>query len=80
MAELAGLPSTVLERARELLIELEDQGLSHRAKQVLNMESLFATDFRQEILRLEPEKLTPMEAMQALYKLYQQAAREEGKK
>ena len=80
VAELAGLPSTVLERARELLIELEDQGLSHRAKQVLNMESLFATDFRQEILRLEPEKLTPMEAMQALYKLYQQAAREEGKK
>ena len=80
VAELAGLPSTVLERARELLIELEDQGLSHRAKQVLNMESLFATDFRQEILRLEPEKLTPMEAMQALYKLYQQAVREEGKK
>ena len=80
VAELAGLPGTVLERARELLIELEDQGLSHRAKQDLNMESLFATDFRQKILRLEPDKLTPMEAMQALYKLYQHAKQEEGKK
>lgn len=80
VAELAGLPSSVLERARELLVELESQGLSRRAKQVLNMESLFATDFRSEILRLEPENLTPIEAMQALYKLYQQAKQEGGKK
>lgn len=79
VAELAGLPSCVLERARELLVELENKGLSHRAKQVLNMESLFATDFRSEILRLEPDKLTPMEAMQALYKLHQQAKQEGGK-
>ena len=80
VAELAGLPPTVLGRARELLVELEEKGISHRAKQVLNMESLFATDFRNEILRLEPDKLTPIEAMQALYKLYKQAKQEGGRK
>ena len=50
-----------------------------RARQMMDMESLFATNFREEILRLEPERLTPMEAMQALYKLYQQAQKEGGK-
>ena len=79
VAQLAGLPSTVLERARELLIELENEGIPMRARQMMDMESLFATNFREEILRLEPERLTPMEAMQALYKLYQQAQKEGGK-
>ena len=77
VARLAGLPDRVVARAREILKELE----SGAGRQVpvskeaddgqLSMTDLGAQRLRQALEALNVETLTPIEAMNALYKLKQ---------
>jgi DNA mismatch repair protein MutS len=83
VAELAGLPKSVIKRASELLKKFEkDAGKSN--KQIMQTEShnmsLFAMNASnpinekhsklfEQIVEIDPDKLTPLEALDVLYKL-----------
>ena len=75
VARLAGLPNAVITRARELLKELETrEGPAPRAVQEepedqISMLDLRAQQVCQVLASLTPETLTPIEAMNELYKL-----------
>ena len=75
VARLAGLPNAVINRARELLKELETrEGPAPRAVQPepedqISMLDLRAQQVCQALSALTPETLTPIEAMNELYKL-----------
>lgn len=89
VAKLAGVPGTVIERAKELLKELEDADISkHRAKRrKLPMEGqveLFvvgANDDKaykeviEELKSVDVSTITPLDAMNVLYNLQQKARR-----
>ncbi len=87
VARLAGLPKKVLDRANEILNEYDrcENGLrpSVVTKQPApqpqeGMGSLFASSLAQEILKLDVMSMTPIEAMNALYKLQDEARKESG--
>ena len=75
VAKLAGLPSTVITRAREILKELESQDGSPRPMAVAEpQEQLSMLDLRSQqvcaaLASISVETLTPIEAMNELYKL-----------
>ena len=85
VAKLAGLPRWVLGRAKEILSELLDRGVSQQASQIIARQSveeaqmsLFAQipeepDVIQELKELDINGVTPMEALQILYRLQQRA-------
>jgi DNA mismatch repair protein MutS len=80
VARLAGVPTGVVARARELLHELEGGGGgSPRAPEPEPAQlSLFAARealLRQELSALEPERLTPLEALGILARLVETARR-----
>ena len=88
VAKLAGLPRSVMKRAEIILKELEQ----NEERQVTPAKpskpssppsdaapSLFASQLAEELLKLDVTTLTPIEAMNALYKLQEQARREAGK-
>ena len=88
VAKLAGLPRAVMKRAEIILKELEQ----NEERQVTPAKpskpssppsdaapSLFASQLAEELLKLDVTTLTPIEAMNALYKLQEQARREAGK-
>lgn len=86
VARLAGLPPTVMKRAEIILTELErDHHVSTtvetktvRSKEAQPASSLFASHLVEELLSLDVTTLTPIEAMNALYKLQGQAKKEAG--
>ena len=75
VAKLAGLPSSVVNRARQILKELEEEG--GKAKPVIvqepddqmNMLDLRAQQVQQALEAITVETLTPIEAMNELYRL-----------
>jgi DNA mismatch repair protein MutS len=75
VAKLAGLPSPVITRAREILKELESQGgVSHPVVIAEPQEQLSMMDLRSQqvcsaLASISVETLTPIEAMNELYKL-----------
>jgi DNA mismatch repair protein MutS len=78
VAKLAGLPAAVVERARVLLAELEASDRAAPVRRMLDDLPLFAAaraapspaDPLQEALSaIDPDTLTPKEALEALYKL-----------
>ena len=76
VAKLAGLPEAVITRARELLAELEaDGGVTHAAPALyeedaqITMADLSSQQLRAALAALTVETLTPIEAMNELYKL-----------
>ena len=76
VAKLAGLPNPVVNRAREILQELETQGgkpvvITRRADEdnQISMMDLSAQQIRQALESIQVETLTPIEAMNELYKL-----------
>ena len=74
VAKLAGLPNSVITRAREILAELEAEGPKQvvAAKEPDNQVSMLDLAGNQvcdELRKLNVETLTPIEAMNALYKL-----------
>lgn len=85
VARLAGLPKKVLDRAEELLTEYDsDNGQVQAAATCDNaqsemMGSLFTSNIAQEILNIDVMSMTPIEAMNTLYKLQDEARKELGK-
>ena len=93
VAKLAGLPKAVTERAQQILGDLEKQ--PGEAADVLPrvavekektpvpsaqpMESLFSSSLSDELLALDIMTMTPLEAMNELYKLQKQAKGEAGR-
>ena len=89
VARLAGLPKAVTERAEAILSELEaghgeagsDAGQKQpaaKATQEPGMASLFASGLSDSLLALDVMTMTPLEAMNELYKLQEQAKKEAG--
>lgn len=74
VAALAGLPSSVIARARQVLAELERQRPLEPPELQLGLPIEMAPDpLRQEIEQLKPETLSPLEALQKLYELRSKA-------
>jgi DNA mismatch repair protein MutS len=81
VARLAGLPKSAVERARSVLARLEAQGGSTRVEFVDDL-PLFASvaaetspsPLEAAIAQLEPDALSPKEALEALYRLKALAA------
>ncbi|NTJ41195.1 DNA mismatch repair protein MutS [Agrobacterium larrymoorei] len=85
VAKLAGLPAAVVERAREVLNQLEDADRKNPASQLIDDLPLFQVAVRREEARsngnskvdealkaLNPDEMTPREALDALYALKKQ--------
>ena len=75
VAKLAGLPSSVVNRARQILKELEEEGGKTYVKEVaqpddqVSMLDLRAQQVQAALEAITVETLTPIEAMNELYKL-----------
>ncbi len=85
VARLAGLPKKVLDRANEILVEYDkcESGL-RVVPQVQKAEpdmmgSLFSSNLADQVLQLDVMSMTPIEAMNALYKLQEEARKESGR-
>ncbi|MDQ0318716.1 DNA mismatch repair protein MutS [Pararhizobium capsulatum DSM 1112] len=85
VARLAGLPASVVARAREVLAKLEDADRKNPASQLIDDLPLFQVAIRREekakagpskveeaLKSLNPDDMTPREAMDALYALKKQ--------
>ena len=81
VAKLAGVPNSVVERAKVVLKELEGEGLKapvHRAEtSEPEMQIIFgssnADDIVEKLKNIDVNTLTPIEAMSTLYELTKQA-------
>jgi DNA mismatch repair protein MutS len=70
VAALAGLPSGVIARARQVLAELERQRPLEPPELQLGLPIELAPDpLRKELEGIEPDSLSPLEALQKLYEL-----------
>ncbi len=82
VARLAGLPASVVARARDVLAKLEDADRKNPASQLIDDLPLFQVAIRREEVRasgpskveeslraLNPDDMTPREALEALYAL-----------
>ena len=75
VAKLAGLPNAVVSRAREILAELESEGgtvrpvLATEQNNQVSMMDLSSAQICQALESIHVETLTPIEAMNELYKL-----------
>lgn len=83
VAQLAGLPKKVIERAKELLAEHESspsmQCEPEAAATASQSISLFDSSLAEDLLRIDLMTITPLEALNILYKLQLQAKQEVGK-
>ena len=82
VARLAGLPASVLARAKEVLVALESDERGLEAARLTEDLPLFSTSFSAvelpeidslvaQIKAIEPDSLSPREALEILYKLKQ---------
>ncbi len=76
VAKLAGLPEKVLQRARQVLEELETAGgvpdaAPRREAEQVSLGSLGEGEVLEALRRCQPDTLTPIEAMSLLYELKQ---------
>ncbi|MEG1345650.1 MAG: DNA mismatch repair protein MutS, partial [Acidaminococcaceae bacterium] len=83
VAQLAGLPKKVIARAEAILLEYDQPEAQTLATQSLtannpNQDSLFTSMLTQKLLALDVMTLTPLEALNELYKLHEEAKREGG--
>ncbi len=70
VAALAGLPSGVIARARQVLAELERQRPLEPPEHQLGLPMEMAPDeLRKQLEQIQPETLSPLEALQKLYEL-----------
>ena len=86
VARLAGLPKSVTDRAEVILAGLEkcapaaaSEERDAPAEPDVGMASLFASPLADELLALDVMAMTPIEAMNDLYKLQQKAQKEAGR-
>jgi DNA mismatch repair protein MutS len=92
VAKLAGLPESVVERARNVLAKLEDTDRRNPAANLIDDLPLFAvsrtqaapvakpsaSEFVAELAALNPDEMTPREALEALYRLKALALKDSG--
>ncbi len=77
VAKLAGLPDTVVKKARAILRDLENQAgrtpplLAAPQEEQVSMEALREAEVIDRLRRAQPDALTPIEAMGLLYELKQ---------
>ena len=77
VAKLAGIPAPVITRARQLLQELESEAASPKivpaapAEMQVSMLDAQSQQICEELRRVSVETLTPIEAMNLLYRLKQ---------
>ncbi len=79
VAKLAGVPVRVVDRAREILAELEEQGgggsprqpAQEREDGQVSLGDMAGMAVLDELRRVSPETLTPIEALNVLYQLKQ---------
>ena len=90
VAKLAGLPASVIDRARAVLAQLEEQDRQTPAKQAIDDLPLFAAmtppapapatpkrdAVKDALAEIDPDDMTPREALEALYRLKREAARD----
>ena len=76
VAKLAGLPDSVVKRAREILNELEAEGAAPRSaapdtapSPQLSLEAMGESEVIDRLRRTQVDMLTPIEAMNLLYEL-----------
>lgn len=77
VAELAGMPAPVIERAREVLRTLEESGRNGAAKrraaapspQLPLMETAAPSEVEDALAAIDPDALTPLQALTHLYEL-----------
>lgn len=86
VAHLAGLPKKIIERSQELLDELEScqsrviaVSQTAAAAVVRPEPSLFGNGLAEELMAVDVMTLTPLEALNILYKLQNQAKQEAGR-
>ena len=90
VARLAGLPKVVTQRAQDILEDLESQHgeilaqapvqkAEAKAEEEPMMASLFASSLSDSLLALDVMTMTPLEAMNELYRLQEQAKKEAGR-
>ena len=81
VAKLAGVPSSVVERAKVVLKELEGEGLKAPERKIeadepemqISFGNSNANDIVEKLKKLDVNTLTPIEAMTVLYDLAKQA-------
>jgi len=84
VAQLAGMPRPVIQRAQEVLSELEDKGdrLPRRGRPreaAVQLSLLGASDaFLEELASLDVDSLTPLQAITKLYELREKARGKQG--
>ena len=72
VAALAGVPPQVIKRAREYMVTLEAQQLSHNESPQAQLPLTPAREddeLRDELADIDPDSLTPRDALDAIYKL-----------
>ncbi len=71
VAALAGLPKTVVKRAKEILRSLEQKPAPPKKTPSGRQKSLFHREdvLKRHLLSLEPDRMTPLEALEKLYEL-----------
>lgn len=86
VARLAGLPKKVLDRAEEFLQEYDNEAPQAKPVQKAQepaadmfMGSLFTSNITEQLLEMDVMSMTPIEAMNALYKLQDEARKESGR-
>lgn len=89
VARIAGLPKKVLDRAEEILAQYDNAEAATpmvaepatvpQQSMFDSMGSLFGSSLADEILKLDVMSMTPIEAMNALYKLQEEARKESGR-
>ena len=84
VAKLAGLPGKVVERAQELLVQIEAEAgcpaaPAQKAAETDAALSLFRSTLADELATIDVMTLTPLEALNLLHKFHLQAKQEAGK-
>lgn len=85
VARLAGLPKKVVDRAEEFLQEYDGERqqaapvAAAQSNEPLGMGSLFTSAITEQLLSIDVMSMTPIEAMNMLYKLQAEARKESGR-
>ena len=85
VARLAGLPKKVVDRAEEFLQEYDSErqqaapAAAAQSNELLGMGSLFTSAITEQLLSIDVMSMTPIEAMNMLYKLQAEARKESGR-
>ena len=84
VAQLAGLPKKIIERSQDFLSSLENTSANQPqpakidAAQTLKPVSLFSNSLADDLSKLDVMTITPLEALNLLFKLHNQAKQEMG--